>query len=211
ILPHWSRSTLAYFIYFLLLASIIYIVIRSNNKRIRAKENLKYEQKRIEDIERQNNAKLQFYTNVSHELRTPLTLIMGELEMIMQSGLEVSRQWMKGKLTTVLKNAKLLKELLNELLDFRKQEQGFIKLIVDKHDFKSFVQEIYELFKGYASDREIAFDFNTDDEGVEIWYDSKLMLKAINNLLSNAFKFTDRGGQIRIRLHKSENSVLLSV
>lgn len=211
ILPHWSRSTLAYFIYFFLLLGTIYVIVKTNNKRIRTKENLKYEQKRLEDAERQNDAKLQFYTNVSHELRTPLTLIMGELEMLLRSEMDTTRQWARGKLNSVFKNAKLLKELLNELLDFRKQEQGFMKLSVNKYDFHGFVQEIFFLFKGYADDKRISFSFIAGDEPMDLWFDTKLMSKVINNLLSNAFKFTEQGGKIAVVLRKDQQDLILSV
>lgn len=209
ILPHWAKSPLAYFVYFLLVVFIAYSIITSNNKRIRLRESLKYEQERLKDAEDQNNAKLQFYTNASHELRTPLTLVMGELDMLLQSPMPTPK--VKEKLGTVFNNAKILSELLNELLDFRKQEQGYMKLHVKRHNFTHFIQEVFLLFKGYADDREISFDFIVGGESIEVWYDSKLMLKVVNNLLSNAFKFTRKGGSVTIELQEGDEEVILSV
>lgn len=209
ILPHWAKSPLAYFVYFLLVVFIAYSIITSNNKRIRLRESLKYEQERLKDAEDQNNAKLQFYTNVSHELRTPLTLVMGELDMLLQSPMPTPK--VKEKLGTVFNNAKLLSQLLNELLDFRKQEQGYMKLHVRRHNFTHFIREVFLLFKGYADDREISFDFIAGGESIEVWCDSKLMLKVVNNLLSNAFKFTRKGGRITMELQRDDQEVVLCV
>lgn len=209
VLPHWYKSNIAYLIYFVLFLCTIYIIAKVNNRRIRIKEKLKYEQKRLEDAEKLNTSKLQFYTNVSHELRTPLTLIIGELEILLQSGGVVSKS--KRKLLTIYNNAKLLYDLVCELLDFRKQEQGFMKLSVNKHNFTDFIKEIFLLFKEYANDKNIDFRLETSGETVELWYDAKLIQKVVNNLLSNAFKYVGEEGKIIVKLEKLEKEAMLSI
>ncbi|MEG2573221.1 MAG: histidine kinase dimerization/phospho-acceptor domain-containing protein, partial [Bacteroides sp.] len=105
--------------------------------RIKLQESLKYEQKHNQDIEELNQSKLRFFTNISHEFRTPLTLIIGQIEMLLQ--VQSFTPSIYNKILGVYKNSLQLKELISELLDFRKQEQGHMKIKVSKHNIVSFL------------------------------------------------------------------------
>ncbi|MFR9262644.1 MAG: sensor histidine kinase [Bacteroides cellulosilyticus] len=85
----------------------------------------KNEKERIEEV---NKMKLRFFTNISHEFRTPVTLIIGQVEMLLQ--MEKLAPVVNKRLRGIHKNAINLRLLITELLDFRKQEQGFMKLKV---------------------------------------------------------------------------------
>ena len=108
----------------------------------------KNEKERIEEV---NKMKLRFFTNISHEFRTPLTLIIGQVEMLLQ--MEKLAPVVNKRLRGIHKNAINLRLLITELLDFRKQEQGFMKLKVERVDVISFVKDIYQLFVDFARKR----------------------------------------------------------
>ena len=91
-------------------------------------ESLKYEKKHIEDLEALNQSKLRFFTNISHEFRTPLTLIVGQVETLLQ--VQTFTPNIYHKILGIYKNSLQLRELITELLDFRKQEQGHMKIKV---------------------------------------------------------------------------------
>ena len=95
-----------------------------------------------------------------------------------------------NKLLNVYKNGIQLRELISELLDFRKQEQGHMKIKVRRHNLIDFLYENYLLYAEYAATRQIDFSFVKEEEDLEVWYDARQIQKIISNLLSNAFKYT---------------------
>lgn len=105
---------------------------------------LEMERKEKEAIEELNQAKLQFFSNISHEFRTPLTLIISQIELLLQSS-SLSPS-IYNKLLKVYKNTYHMRNLISELLDFRKLEQGHMKLKVYEQDIVSFLKEIYLSF-----------------------------------------------------------------
>ena len=210
VLTPWYKTGIAYLMYFVVLAGIVYAIWRFNmSKKLFAisLENEKKEKKRIEEL---NKLKLRFFTNISHEFRTPLTLISGQLEMLVQDrDLTLS---VKRKVNRIYKNTIHMRNLITELLDFRKQDQGFLKLRVEKHHIVAFMENIYLTFKDYAVKRNIKYEFEcTTDKDLELWFDAVQLQKAIFNLLSNSFKYTLDKGRIVVRLKKEEDCVLIEV
>lgn len=172
-------------------------------------ESLKYEKQHIRDVEELNQSKLRFFTNISHEFRTPLTVIVGQIEMLLQ--VQSFPPAIYNKLLNVYKNGLQLRGLISELLDFRKQEQGHMKIKVSRHNLVDFLYENYLLYIEYASTRHIKFYFNKDQDQLEVWYDSRQMQKVINNLLSNAFKYTPEKGSISINISKRGEEAIIEV
>jgi signal transduction histidine kinase/ligand-binding sensor domain-containing protein/DNA-binding NarL/FixJ family response regulator len=209
ILPPFYRSTLAYLFYIILIGFIINYFLRANNSKIKLEASLKYEQKHIQDVEMLNQAKLRFFTNISHEFRTPLTLIIGKTEMLLQNQSFTPNVY--NLILGVYKNGLQLRELITELLDFRKQEQGHMKISVKEHNIVDFLYENFLLFEEYANARKVNFIFNKEIESLTVWYDSKQLQKVINNLLSNAFKHTKEGNSITISVNEVDNNAVFEV
>lgn len=209
VLPPYYKTPLAYCIYFLVTVIIFWYLIRTYKSRIKLRESLKYEQKHIQDIETLNQSKLRFFTNISHEFRTPLTLIVAQVETLMQ--LQNFTPAIYNKVLSIYKNSILLRELITELLDFRKQEQGHMKIKVSPHNIVNFLYENHLLFLEYASTKQIEFRFEKDIDELEVWYDQKQMQKVINNLLSNAIKHTEAEGIITLSVTTKENNVVIQV
>ncbi len=209
ILPPFYLSFWAYCIYFLLIVLIILFLNHTYKKRIRLQEQIKYEQQKVDYVEKVNQAKMRFFTNISHEFRTPLTLIVGQMENLLQSSNIAPVVY--NKILTVYKNSILLKDLITELLDFRKQEQGMMKIKVAKHNIVSFLYENYLLFHAYANSKKVNLVFQKSEDEIWVWYDQKQLQKVINNLLSNAIKNTKEGDSISILIKKEQSKAVIEV
>ena len=209
VLPPFYKTVWAYLIYLFVVGIVLFYAVKAYNARIRLSESLKYEQQHIRDVEELNQSKLRFFTNISHEFRTPLTIIVGQIEMLLK-GQSFSPS-VYNKLLNIYKNGIQLRELINELLDFRKQEQGHMKIKVWKHDIVRFLYENYLLYTEYAATLGVHIHFEKEMEALEAWYDSRQLQKVVNNLLSNAFKYTPKGGDIWLKVYRTETEVVIEV
>ena len=208
ILPPFYLSVWAYLCYVILIGIVIWYLVRVYRERIKMQESLKYEKKHAEDIEQMNQAKLRFFTNISHEFRTPLSLIIGQMEVLL------SRQLVPdiyNKILGTYKSCLQLKELVTELLDFRKQEQGYTTIKVHEHNIVDFLHEHYLLFSEYAKLHHITFTFEKSSDDIRAWYDTKQMQKVANNLIFNAFKHTKAQGHISISVRKRNQEIIIEV
>lgn len=208
VLPPWYATWWAIMLYLLVLAAIAYWLIRNYRERIRLTESLKYEQQHARDVEEMNQSKLRFFTNISHEIRTPLTLIVGQTEMLMQSQRFLPAAY--NKLLGIYKSSMQLRSLITELLDFRKQEQGGLRLHVSRGNLYALVYETFLLFKEYAADRKIALAMKGDEE-VTLWFDGTQLQKVVNNLIMNALKHTPKGGRVSIQVWRDGERAYFSV
>lgn len=209
ILPPWYKTWWAYLIYVALTGSLLLYLIQVYKSRIRLRESLKYEKKHIEDLEALNQSKLRFFTNISHEFRTPLTLIVGQIETLLQ--VQTFTPTVYNKILRIYKSSLQLRELIGELLDFRKQEQGHMKIKVSRHNLVTFLYENYLLFLEYASSKKINFKFKKETDDIEVWYDQKQIQKVINNLLSNALKHTKEEDTISISVKKQNGNAIIVI
>lgn len=209
VLPPWFESWWAYLIYTIVTVSLLWYIIRSYKSRIKLRESLKYEQKHNADIEALNQSKLRFFTNISHEFRTPLTLIVGQVETLLQT--QIFTPTIYNKILGIYKSSIQLRELITELLDFRKQEQGHMKIKVSQHNLVNFLYENYLLFLEYASSKQLNFEFHKSADEIEVWYDQKQMQKVINNLLSNAMKHTIAEDTISINVSQEQDRAIIEI
>ena len=198
----------AYFFYLLCLLGVMIAFIRFKTRQAALKSSLEFERKEKERIEELNQVKLRFFTNISHEFRTPLTLILGQIEVLMQMDLGTT---IYNRILRIYKNAWHMRNLISELLDFRKQEQGYLKLKVEDQNLVTFTRQIYMCFYEYAQKKEITYRFDNVEETISVWFDSKQLQKVIFNLLSNAFKYTPNKGSIRVEVRMLASQAIVSV
>ena len=192
--PPFYESNIAYLIYILITGGIIAFLMHVYTTRIRLKASIEYEKREKEQINLLNQSKLKFFINISHEFRTPLTLISGQAQQLLQTG-NVSPHIFK-KLVSIERNVKRMSHLIDELLDFRKQELGFNKLKVSHQNVIPFLEEIYTSFKEFAQYKNINYLFIHHQEEIDLYFDTAQLEKAIYNILSNAFKYTPDSGRI---------------
>lgn len=205
----WYASKLAYFLYLVLIMSILYSIYHFKKSQFILQTSLEMERKEKEAIEELNHAKLQFFSNISHEFRTPLTLIISQIELLLQSSSLSPSVY--NKLLKVYKNTYHMRNLISELLDFRKLEQGHVKLKVYEQDIVPFLKEIYLSFYEYASSRSITYTFTAPQKVIQCWFDPKQMQKVFYNLLSNAFKYTKPNAAIEVILEDKEEEVVIKI
>jgi ligand-binding sensor domain-containing protein/signal transduction histidine kinase/DNA-binding response OmpR family regulator len=194
--PFW-RTWWAYICYLLLITGVIYFVWQYATIRVRTSNHLKIERAKREKEEELHQEKLQFFTNISHEFRTPLTLIISPLEKMHQDEVAEDK---KAHLKLMLRNAKRLLNMVNQLLDFRKAERGQMKLKVQHHDLIAAIKEIVISFDELRIQKNIQLDFIYEEEVLLAWFDTEFLNKLLFNLLSNAFKFTPDYGNILVAL-----------
>ncbi|WP_185968868.1 hybrid sensor histidine kinase/response regulator transcription factor [Carboxylicivirga sp. M1479] len=187
--PPYYQTWYAYVFYVLVMIGIILWLNQIYLSRVRLEDSLKGEKREKEQIKEMNQSKLRFFTNISHEFRTPLTLITGTLEAILEDTKTSARNY--KKLLTINNNAVRLNNLITELLDFRKMEQGYLKLKVSEYKVAGFLDEIFQSFVEYAHYHQVEYDFKTPPPSLALWFDGQQMEKVFYNLISNAFKVVD--------------------
>lgn len=198
ILPPYWKTLWAYLIYIFILAVMLLSFRRFLLARTQLKNDLKIKDLEKRKIEEVNQLKLRFYTNVSHEFKTPLTLIVGPIEKLLQN--EKNNNFVKKQYELINRNAERLLRLINQLMDFRKIETGNMTLLASKNNIVDFLRQIKTAFNDFAERHNIKFEFITDTQVAELWFDTDKLEKVFYNLLSNAFKFTHDYGKITIRL-----------
>lgn len=156
-----------------------------------------------------SDMKLRFFTDISHELRTPLTLIAGPVEQVLQK--DALDQEDKDSLVLVDRNAKRMLRLVNQLLDFRKIQNNKMKLRIQQVDLIPFIRNLMADFSQLAVSNDMTFEFVPESESCLIWADADKLEKIFFNIISNAFKYSGKGKEIRIELAESDKNVRVSV
>lgn len=187
ILPPWWLSWWAIVMYIAIAAGLILFIYKYIVARIEFSKN-----------EAIHQSKLQFFTGISHEFRTPLTLIIDPLEKLISEKLD--KDTIKQYHTLMHRNAKQLLLLINQLLDFRKLESGHLTLNRQQSDIVAFVKMAAAAFEPRANDRDIHFVIQSAISSLNTSFDAAKMNMVLNNLLSNAFKFTPDRGEIVISI-----------
>ena len=195
----WWKTPLAYFFYILSVACIMFTIGYYMYSKHKLELDLRMKQTEKQRMEEFHQTKLHLFTNFSHELRTPLTLIISPLEELMKHA-EVP-QFIRKKLDMILKNARRLLLLVNQLMDLQKNQSGSLSLQLSQTDLNTFLLEIFYTFKQIAESKQIHFEYKAPAEKeIPACFDQNLLEKAIFNLLSNAFKFTAPGETVTIQL-----------
>ena len=209
VLPPWWLTWWAYAIYAATAVFIIYWIVQFFRNRARLKRELYLEHLQNERQEELHQMKIDFFTNISHEIRTPLTLIVGPLEKMI--GAAAAYPPFLKQLEQVQQNAFRLMRLVTELMDFRKSEDGQMKLSYALCDLIKFSKEIFLSFQNLADESRITYTFQSASEESYIYFDKDHFEKVIFNLLANAFKFTPEGGKISFLIEDTEKEIKIAI
>lgn len=203
VLPPFYASVYAFILYIVLAVLFLVWLIRFNRSRAVLKASLELEHKEKLRIEELNQMKLKFYINISHELRTPLTLMISQIDLVLRNydmeGL------FRGKLLKIRQYTEQMQQLITEVLDFRRLEQGKMPLHASRQNIVSFVRQLFDTFRDYAAVNQIQYKFEAADEEIFVWFDPVQIRKVFNNLLSNAFKFTPKNGSVSVSLIRKKD------
>lgn len=163
------------------------------------------------DKERQkevNEMKLRFFINISHELRTPLTLILAPLQEVLD---KVNDRWIQKQLEHVQRNTNRLLHLVNQLMDYRRAELGVFHLTVQQHNVHQIIRKNFLFYERLAQRKKIQYNFCSEIEDKKVLCDSNYLELIVNNLLSNAFKYTGEGQSITVTLKEENHTLLLQI
>jgi signal transduction histidine kinase/DNA-binding response OmpR family regulator len=161
-----------------------------------------------DELKELDKVKSRFFTNISHEFRTPLTLIIGPLETLLPYAPDEN---VKSTYQMMLRQARRLLTLINQLLELSKAEQGMLKLNLFHDNFSNFVQALTESFAPLAHDLNIQLTFKAEVSTQYLFFDKDKVEKIFSNLITNALKFTGRGGRVDVLLRSSDKFVEVAV
>lgn len=188
--PFWL-SWWAKLCYTLFVLAIVYLALRTYQRHLRLKFQLKAEKVNHEKEQKLNEERLRFFTNITHELRTPLTLILGPLDDISHSS-DITKA-VKHKLAVIHQSAVRLNELITQILEFRKTETDNRRLRVVKANVVDAVHEVSLKYEELAQKPDVAIRFVAPENPILMYIDKEVIAIILDNLVSNAIKYTDQG------------------
>ena len=192
VLRPWWGSTAAiitYVVLALLLAGFIYRLWRQQWRD-------RQELVRQKQVQQANEEKVQFFINMSHEIRSPMTLVMAPLQKLMETDPDPARQ---RSYAVMDRNSRHILQVVNQMLDLRKVEQGQMKMSFAPVNLVEFCSSICSMFREQARLKGLNLSFRyAGTNALEVWMDRSYLDKVLINLLSNALKFTPSGGTIGV-------------
>ncbi len=177
--------------YLILALFITYRLIKFYKEKIDIENRLLYEKKNREQEHELNEEKIRFYTNITHELRTPMTLIIGPLEELIQDRNLPDK--IAGKIKSINRVANRLLRLVNQILEFRNSETSIRQLFIKQDDLSNHVYEIGLKYKELNRNDKINLILSVPDQPVIVNFDPEVITIIVDNLLSNALKYTEQG------------------
>jgi len=218
ILPPWYKTWWAYVSYVIGLLISIFFIVKWRNRRLeheklrleklvtqRTKEikdkNVQLENQTVklkeqsEKLKEMDKIKSRFFANISHEFRTPLTLIMSPVEEMLS---EIKEKQHRERLNLMQRSSQRLLRLINQLLDLSRIDSGKMKLQASCQDILPYLKGIFSTFLLRAQHKKIQMDFKSKPDSIPLFFDPQKIEDIMNNLLSNALKFTPVGGHILV-------------
>jgi len=192
--PALWASWWAILIYITLISALVYFILNSVRKVNKANEESKIAKLETEIEITRNKRNKSYFANVAHEFRAPLTMISGPIISL------INNSKIQGKERTMLnimnQNVNRMLELVNQFMDFNKLENDTLKLFVTKGDIVEYMKNYLMIFSLYAEQSAINFDTHFLEKSCRTYFDEDKLMKIVNNLLSNAFKYTPAGGDV---------------
>ncbi len=188
--PFWF-SWWAETIYGIIFLVLILTIIKFFKHRLDLENSLYLEKKNHQRELEVNEERLRFFTNITHELRTPLTLIIGPLEdLISDKSLQPNHS---KKINSIHRSANRLLDLINQMLEFRKSETRNRKLSVSKNNLSNLVKEVGLKFEELNRNKNVTLKIQVDEMPIVLYFDPEVITIILDNLISNAFKYTPKG------------------
>lgn len=189
----WVYVVCAVLVLVLLIAVHLTILRNERKKLIRLQE-----EKEAENSKDMDEMKIRFLANFGHELHIPLSLIISPLELLIKEYGEDKE--LVSKLEVIQRNADRLQNQVNQLLDLNKNDMNRLHLNMAESDVVGFVNNVCSSFTLLSEREKIAFSFSSGVPSLKMSFDKDKLGKAIMNILSNAFKFTDEGGKVDVKV-----------
>ena len=186
--PPWYRSWWAYTLYALILTTLILLAIQYVRHR---------------QMANMNEEKIKFFVDISHELRSPLTLIKSPLESLLMKETDPASQ---RALQNMKRNTDRLLLLFNQILSIRKIEKGQMKLHYAETNLPEFVSSICQYFDFQKEKRKLNVELKISSPDLTVWIDREWFEKVIDNLITNAMKHIEDGGEIEVEVRQGQDA-----
>nr|WP_232342315.1 hybrid sensor histidine kinase/response regulator transcription factor [Hymenobacter negativus] len=193
--PPWWRTWWAYLLYTSGFACMMYGVRAYTRDRERERADRQLERQALQHLQELDRVKTDFFTNVSHEFRTPLTLILGPAEVLATDPADPAVRRQGG---LVLRNARKLLTLINQLLDLSKLEAGALHLALAPGDVAMAVRQLVSSFTVLADSRQIVLECQVPAQPVPLVFDAGKLDEILTNLVANALHFTPANGRVTV-------------
>jgi signal transduction histidine kinase/ligand-binding sensor domain-containing protein/AraC-like DNA-binding protein/ActR/RegA family two-component response regulator len=208
--PPFYLNTAAKLLYLLLMVVAIIAYMKWVNDKAARKHALDIQRIKTEKEHEIHEAKIRFFTMIAHEIRTPVSLIMAPLESIMSSTYPLPKM-VRDDLELMHLNTQRLLTLVNQLLDFRKVEDGGASYHFTRVDIVELLRPLIERFDPYIAQRKARFSAQCPAEPLMATVDKEAVTKMVSNLLTNAAKYTRDEVTLTCRLLEDESSFAISV
>lgn len=195
----------AIFAYVIMLLLLLYYGIKVYIRLKLNKERYAMAVTQMEHEKSLSQMKVDFFTNISHELRTPLSLIYGPVKQLSKYCDDTHDDKIAKGVYFIEKNVERLLSLLNQLLDFERIKNDTLPLLVSKHDCVQQLQNVVSIYKIYAEEKKLNLSFECVYDKLVVTYDSDKLDKIMNNLLFNAAKYTQEGGDIKVEMELTKS------
>lgn len=209
IAPHPLLSWWAKIVYALIAAAIGYYIYKVRQRIAAQKLATRKAEMEREQEARVNQMNMSFFANVSHEFRTPLTMISGPTDMLAHDTTLSAES--RRMVEIIQRSVRRMLRLVNQLMDFNKLENDTLRLHVEQTDLVDALRRITEVFAFNMQEKGITLRLEGLDEPLTMWFDDDKLDKIVGNLLSNALKFTPRGGTITLSIDADSRFVTISV
>jgi signal transduction histidine kinase/CheY-like chemotaxis protein len=155
--------------------------------------------------------KNRFFANITHELKTPLALILSSLELMLKGELGYTLDEQQKPISQMQRSGAKLLKLINDLLDLTKLEESRLRLKIKEEEMVHWTRSIVEDIRPLAERKGVSIHFLSEKDQLNLWCDLERLERVVINLLSNATKFTEKGGSIQVRMMDLNHSVRLEV
>ncbi|MBP8239910.1 MAG: response regulator, partial [Saprospiraceae bacterium] len=208
--PPWWRSLPAYISYVILLTILIWQAYRFQLRRVKEREQLAFEHRETQRLKAVEEMKTNFFNNITHEFRTPLALILEPARRIRAKSNEADTIAQAGRIET---NSIRLLDMVNQLLDLAKLESGSMSADFRRGDLEEAMREWVQFFLPLADQRGVQLSFEAKGSLDAAVFDLKKTELIVNNLISNALKFTPQGEKVKVGVtrREGENGVEITV
>jgi signal transduction histidine kinase/ligand-binding sensor domain-containing protein/DNA-binding response OmpR family regulator len=210
--PIW-RTVYAYLLYILIVGLLLFYIrhrgiqkiknrLAIEQEKINARKLIEQQRREADYVHELDLQKIKFLTNLSHEFRTPISLMLAPADKLLSTQKDVA---ITGQVKMIHRNARRLLNLVNQLLDFRKMEEQELQLSLTQGDLIGFIKEAAESFHDISDRKKIALSVAGTAPYLPALFDHDKIERIIFNLLSNAFKFTNEGGEIKVTMSVIHN------
>ncbi len=206
--PAWYATTFMIIVWILLAIAILMVGAYIWYKFTKNRERIRIAELERDSANRLNEAKLDFYANITHELRTPCFLISAQIEEMYDS----ERQTVPvNNLLGIYRNSVKLNRLISHIIDFRKTDTGHLTLNPRRIDVQSLLGELSGDYEQLCRQKSQTFNFNFTEPSIEAEVDPDKLELIITNLISNAYKYTNKGGVISLGIKENDDTIEISV